>query len=73
MQLSGMLELGNGVSLKLLAEEARNENTSMRKLAEKSAQDATAVKVLTIITLIFLPSSVIAVSYFTPGLEYVFS
>lgn len=65
-QLSGILELGNGVSLKLLVEEARNENTTTRKLIEKSAQDASAVKVLTIITLIFLPSTAVAVKYSPP-------
>ena len=68
IQLSGILELGNGVSLKLLVEEARNENTTTRKLIEKSAQDASAVKVLTIITLIFLPSTAVAVRYFPPAL-----
>lgn len=64
--MSSILELGNGVSLKLLVEEARNENTTTRKLIEKSAQDASAVKVLTIITLIFLPSTAVAVNYSIP-------
>ena len=34
----------------------------MRKLTEKSAQDAAAVKVLTMITLIYLPATVVSVS-----------
>jgi len=60
-QLSSLLDLGNGVSLKELAEEARHENTIVRRLAEKSAGDAAAVKVLTIITLIYLPVNVVSV------------
>ena len=61
-QLSNLLDLGNGFSLKQLAEEAKNENTTIRKLAEKSTGDAAAVKVLTIITLIYLPATVVSVS-----------
>jgi len=34
----------------------------MRKLTEKSTQDAAAIKVLTIITLIYLPTTVVLVS-----------
>lgn len=34
----------------------------MRKLTEKSTQDAAAVKVLTMITLIYLPATVVSVS-----------
>lgn len=34
----------------------------MRKLTEKSTKDAAAVKVLTIITLIYLPATVVSVS-----------
>lgn len=61
-QLSSLLDLGNGNSLKTLAEEARQENTTMRKLTEKSTQDAAAVKVLTMITLVYLPATVVSVS-----------
>ncbi|KAI4159818.1 MAG: hypothetical protein LQ342_006236 [Letrouitia transgressa] len=59
--LSSLLDLGNGYALKVLAEEARKENTTMRKLTEKSTRDAAAVKVLTIITLIYLPVTVVSV------------
>ena len=62
IQLSSLLDLGNGSSLKELAEEARQENTTMRKLTEKSTQDAAAVKVLTMITLVYLPATVVSVS-----------
>ena len=61
VQLSSLLDLGNGHSLKQLAEEARQENTTMRKLTEKSTKDAAAVKVLTMITLIYLPATVVSV------------
>ena len=64
LQLSNLLDLGNGYSLKQLAEEARKENLTMRKLTEKSTRDAAAVKVLTIITLIYLPATVVSVSIF---------
>ena len=47
--------------MKDLAEEARLENTTMRKLTEKSTNDAAAVKVLTMITLIYLPATVVSV------------
>ena len=62
IKLSSLLDLGNGLSLKQLAEEARKENIVMRKLTEKGTKDAAAVKVLTIITLIYLPATVVSVS-----------
>jgi len=34
----------------------------MRRLTEKSTKDAAAVKVLTIITLVYLPTTVVSVS-----------
>ncbi|KAF6234581.1 hypothetical protein HO173_007207 [Letharia columbiana] len=58
--LSSLLDHGNGSSLKQLAEEARKENIAMRQLTEKSTKDAAAVKVLTIITLIYLPATVVS-------------
>ena len=39
----------------------------MRKLTEKSTQDAAAVKVLTMITLIYLPATVVSVSRLSPN------
>ncbi|KAL9002194.1 MAG: hypothetical protein Q9188_004864 [Gyalolechia gomerana] len=53
--LSSLLDLGNGFALKVLAEASQTENAAMRGLAEKSTRDAAAVKVLTVITLIYLP------------------
>jgi hypothetical protein len=47
--------------LKELAQEVRSENAVMRVLAEKTTRDAAAVKVLTVITLIYLPATVVAV------------
>ena len=61
MQLSSLLDLSSGYSLKELAEEARKENSATRKLTEKSTKDAAAVKVLTMITLIYLPATVVSV------------
>lgn len=58
--LSSLLDLGNGVALKVLAEESQKENAVMRGLAEKSTRDAAAVKVLTVITLIYLPVAVVS-------------
>lgn len=58
--LSNLLDHGNGSSLKQLAEEARKENITMRELTEKGTKDAAAVKVLTIITLIYLPATVVS-------------
>ncbi|KAI9740341.1 MAG: hypothetical protein M1834_004920 [Cirrosporium novae-zelandiae] len=58
----------SGNALKILGEESRSENTAMRQLAEKSTRDASAVKVLTIITLIYLPSTVVGVIRLT-GVE----
>lgn len=57
--LSSLLDLGNGHSIKQLAEEARKENSAIRQLTEKSTRDAAAVKVLTIITLIYLPATAV--------------
>jgi hypothetical protein len=60
--LSGLLDLGNGLALKDLAVEAKRENEAMRHLTEKGTRDAAALKVLTIITLIYLPATVVSVS-----------
>ena len=62
-KLSDLLNLGSGYSLQRLAEEARQENIAMRGLTEKSTRDAAAVKVLTTITLIYLPATVVSVSH----------
>jgi hypothetical protein len=63
--VSSTLELSNGFVLQQLGKESRRENEQMRVLSErmhllteKSTQDAAAVKVLTIITLVYLPFTV---------------
>jgi hypothetical protein len=65
--VSSFLELNNGFALQSLAKESRKENEEMRKLSqrmhgltEKGTQDAAAVKVLTILTLIYLPATVVS-------------
>ena len=49
-------------ALHSLEEQACDENTMMRQLAEKSSRDSTSVRILTIITLIYLPCTVVSVS-----------
>lgn len=65
--LSSFLELSSGLSLQNLVKQSGKESEEMRKLsermhilAEKSTQDAAAVKVLTILTLIYLPITVVS-------------
>jgi Mg2+ and Co2+ transporter CorA len=62
--LSGLLDYENAYSLRLLAEEARNDNTAMRNLTEKATKDSSAIKIITIITVFFLPATVVA-SFFS--------
>jgi hypothetical protein len=56
------MALGNGRSLEDLGKEAREENCQIHELAKKSTQDAAAVKVLTIMMLVYLPATVVSVS-----------
>jgi hypothetical protein len=56
------MALGNGLSLEDLGNEARDENSQIHKLTKQSTQDAAAVKVLTIIMLVYLPATVVSVS-----------
>jgi hypothetical protein len=56
------MALGNGRSLEDLGREAREENCQIHELAKKSTQDAAAVKVLTIMMLVYLPATVVSVS-----------
>lgn len=65
--VASFLDLRNGFALQSLAkesakenEEVRKLNESMHKLAERSTQDSAAVKVLTILTLIYLPATVVS-------------
>ena len=57
---SSALDLENGPSLRALAEEARKEGKVMHRLTEKATQDAAAVRVITVITMIYLPLTVVA-------------
>ena len=70
MQLSNLLEYENGKhmqdnghSLKVLAQESRIENVHMRRLTEKATRDAAAMKAITVITILYLPTTVVAVSH----------
>lgn len=56
------MALGSGRSLEDLGRAARVENSQIHALTKKSAQDAAAVKVLTIMMLIYLPTTVVSVS-----------
>ena len=61
--LSSLLDLENGISLTRLTKEAAEESGNMRRLTEKSTQDAATVKMLTIITIIYLPAMAVSVSF----------
>ncbi|KUJ20793.1 uncharacterized protein LY89DRAFT_640613 [Mollisia scopiformis] len=58
--LSDLLSYEEAVSLKKLSIETQIESKSMCHLAEKSTKDAAAVKILTVITLIYLPTTIVA-------------
>jgi len=49
--------------LKDLTRETQLESKSMHHLTERSTKDAAAVKILTVITLIYLPTTIVAVSF----------
>ena len=61
IQVSDILDLSNSNALKLLAVESARETAVMHQLTQKATHDAAAVKVLTILTLIYLPATVISV------------
>lgn len=58
--VASFLDLSSGLALQDLTKESAKENEQMRILAQKSTQDAAAVKVLTILTLIYLPATVVS-------------
>jgi Mg2+ and Co2+ transporter CorA len=58
--LSSFLDLSSGFALQALAKESGKESERTRVLTQKSTQDAAAVKVLTILTLIYLPATVVS-------------
>lgn len=66
--LSSLLDLENGISLKRLAHEAAEESGNTRRLTEKSTQDAATVKMLTVITIIYLPATAISVRFLSARL-----
>ncbi|PMD46644.1 hypothetical protein L207DRAFT_577491 [Hyaloscypha variabilis F] len=68
--LSDLLQYENANSLSGLMEETKNEHGKVRILTEKSTRDAAAVKILTIITLIYLPVTVVA-DFFSTQLIHV--
>jgi len=72
-EVSSLLERMNGynlsqqmLALQSLERQGQEETAMMRRLAEKSSHDSTSVRILTIITLIYLPCTVVSVS----GLPY---
>lgn len=62
--LSGLLDYENAYSLRILAEESRQDNIAMRALTEKATKDSGAIKIITIITVFFLPATVVS-SFFS--------
>ncbi|KAG4422124.1 hypothetical protein IFR04_004751 [Cadophora malorum] len=58
--LSDLLSYEEAVALKDLASETQTESHFMCQMAEKSTKDAAAVKILTIITLVYLPTTIVA-------------
>ncbi|KAH7084964.1 hypothetical protein BKA63DRAFT_573980 [Paraphoma chrysanthemicola] len=70
--ISALLERINGhnieqqmLALQHLECEAQEENASMRQLTEKGHRDSASVRILTIITLIYLPCTVVSSFYST--------
>jgi hypothetical protein len=50
------------LALQNLEQQGQDENAIMRQLAEKGSRDSASVRILTIITLIYLPCTVVSVS-----------
>jgi Mg2+ and Co2+ transporter CorA len=74
--VSSFLELSNGLALQQLGKESKIENEQtrslserMHELAERSAQDTAAVTVLTILTLVYLPLTVVTNFFSTSFIE----
>jgi hypothetical protein len=68
-QISSLLERLNGhnldqqmFALQNLQRQAQDENAIMRKLAEQGSRDSASVRILTVLTLIYLPTAVVSVS-----------
>ncbi|KIX10396.1 uncharacterized protein Z518_01478 [Rhinocladiella mackenziei CBS 650.93] len=57
--LSSFLDLESGYTLQNLSREAQEENIKMEEIATRSMQDEAAVKLLTIIMLVYLPATIV--------------
>ena len=68
-KLSDLLSYEEAVALKDLTSETQQESKAMMYMTERSTKDAAAVKILTIITLVYLPTTIVFVSDFSPWLE----
>ncbi|CZR68126.1 uncharacterized protein PAC_18025 [Phialocephala subalpina] len=64
--LSDLLSYEEAVALKDLTRETQVESKAMCGLTERSTKYAAAVKILTVITLVYLPTTIVAVSYSLP-------
>jgi hypothetical protein len=63
LQLSDLLSYEEAVALKDLTSETQQESKAMMHLTERSTKDAAAMKILTVITLIYLPTTIVFVRY----------
>lgn len=61
LQITDLLELSDSRSMRMLAEQAQSQTDNMEKLTAKATRDAGAVKVLTIVTLVYLPATAVLV------------
>jgi len=60
IKMSDLLSYEEAVALKDLTRETQLESKSMHHLTERSTKDAAAVKILTVITLVYLPTTIVA-------------
>jgi hypothetical protein len=60
-QVSSLIAQGSASSLEHLGIEARKENSQMHELSKKTTQDAAAVKILSIMAMVYLPSTFVSV------------
>jgi len=56
-------------ALQSLQRQAQDENAIMRELAEQGSRDSASVRILTILTLIYLPSTVVSVRLAPPRMH----
>jgi Mg2+ and Co2+ transporter CorA len=61
--------VNNGENMRIIAAAAHEENKSMALLATKSQKDSRIIKVLTIITMLYLPASLVAVFVLPQALD----